>query len=216
MDSLYAEDEGSLRKPQLLFSHCGGKSRLASVASSLGAISIPVVIVADFDILNDEHLLKKTVESLGGDFEPMKVKRSQLDAALKSGTKPVSKTGMSEAITKALDGVVGPSITKDDAEALRALLRVESGWDKVKQAGLSAVPQGPAHQSCTELISMLKDVGIIVVPVGEVERFVPSVGGHGPKWVTAVHDKDLHRDPKNTVAREFLRDIVEATGSPRP
>lgn len=228
LDSVYAElgttKEGAaeeqtserLRRPQLLFTHCGGKSRMASVTRALRAISVPVVLIADFDVLNDEHTLRGAVEALGGDFDTVREPWFRLDAALKADSKPVGKVALREAVEKAFDEIGTDLVDKGAAERLRSVIRVESGWDKVKRAGISAVPQGSVHDDCKTLVEQLKQMGLLVVPVGELERFVPSISGHGPKWVTSVHEDGHHADPSNTTAREFVRDIVEASGAARP
>lgn len=205
-------DEGDdhPRAPQLLFSHCGGKSRMASVVDSLSAISIPVAVVADFDILNDKGVLSKTVEALGGDFSEMETNWKRLEGALNSDAKPVSKIAMKEAIDKAIDEVSGDTLDKKGAARIRSVIKVDTGWDKVKRGGVSAVPGGEAHTACLELIGQLREVGLLVVPVGELERFVPTIGGHGPNWVTEVHRAGLHADPSNSVARDFVNQIVAA------
>lgn len=218
LDSVYGRmiEQVPSRRPQLLFSHCGGKARLASVTTSLRAISIPVVIVADFDILNDEELLERTVVALGGGFEPMRANFARLHGALTAEVKPVSKVALREALIAALDDLPADMVGKKDADGLRSIIRLESGWDRVKRSGVAGLPQGQAHESGVELLAQLKAVGLVVVPVGELERFVPSVGGHGPKWVTEVHRRGLHDDPANVAPRSFVCDVVEATGGPRP
>jgi AAA domain, putative AbiEii toxin, Type IV TA system len=166
-DSIYStKDSGTspLRTPQLLFSHCGGKGRLASVAISLRAVSIPVVIVSDFDILNDSALLERTVKALGADFEPMRANLARVTAALEHDVKPVSKLGIREAVLRTIDSIDGETVGKKDAEELRAVIRVDSGWDKVKRSGVNAIPQGAVYESCVTLLAQLKDIGLLVVP----------------------------------------------------
>lgn len=213
-DSLYRNtrsDSNNTRRPQILFSHCGGKSRMASVTASLRAIGIPVVVVADFDILNDGSLMERTVTALGADPSPMRADLNVLSAALESDTKPLTKAAMREAFHRSLDGIAGELLTKKDATSLRGVIKIESGWDKIKRSGLTAVPQGAAYESCTKLLSQLKTIGLLVVPVGELERFVPSVAGHGPAWVTEVHERGLHDDENNKPPRDFVRDMIKAT-----
>jgi hypothetical protein len=55
---------------------------------------------------------------------------------------------------------------------------------------------------------------LLVVPVGELERFVPSVGGHGPAWVSEVHRQGLHDDPDNKPPREFVSAMLAAAKRP--
>lgn len=211
-DALYPEEpaDNGTRKPQLLFSHCGGKARMPAVVESLTAISIPVVAVADFDVLNDAALIEKLVVALRRDFEPMRENLKLLSAALENEGKPVSKLGMQEAVQNQFDQVATPTMAKKDVERLRSVLRVDSGWDKAKRAGVGAVPQGAANKACTELLEQLQAVGLLVVPVGELERFVPAVSGHGPSWVTEVHRQSLHEDPENEPPRKFVRAMVTA------
>jgi hypothetical protein len=47
-----------------------------------------------------------------------------------------------------------------------------------------------------------------LVQVGELEGFVRSVGNHGPKWVSAVLEKDLKSDPELEIARRFVRELI--------
>lgn len=211
LDNAEDEEDDSESRPrpsQLLFSHCGGKARMASVVESLSAISIPVVVVADFDILNDKGLLSKTVKALGGDFSDMETNWNRLQSALNSDSKPVSKATMRQAIEDIICETPGDTLDKRDAARIRGVVRVESGWDKVKRGGVSAVPGGEAHAACLELLEKLRQTGLLIVPVGELERFVPTVEGHGPSWITRVHRKGLHADPSNTVALDFVKQIV--------
>ena len=47
-----------------------------------------------------------------------------------------------------------------------------------------------------------------IVPVGELEGFCPSLGGHGPGWVQQViEEKDLADDPELEEARDFVSRI---------
>lgn len=213
-DALYPDEEAAAgqRKPQLLFSHCGGKARLPSVVSSLVAISIPVVVVADFDVLNDADLVERLVTALGGDFEPVRQPLAIVAAALTADSKPASKTGLREALDRKFAQLRDEALSKRDVEGLRSVLRIESGWDKAKRAGVSAVPQGPAHAACIDLLAQLVLAGLLVVPVGELERFVPAVAGHGPAWVTEVLKGKLHEDATNEPPRTFVRKVVTATG----
>jgi len=59
-------------------------------------------------------------------------------------------------------------------------------WGEVKKYGVRAIPNGDAQRDYSSLRNMLEDIGIFVVPVGEIENFCPSVGSHGPKFVTKL------------------------------
>lgn len=51
--------------PDVLFTHCGGKSRMKDITKALKAVNVPVVAVCDFDLLNSSQNLKPLAESLG-------------------------------------------------------------------------------------------------------------------------------------------------------
>ena len=56
---------------------------------------------------------------------------------------------------------------------------------------------------------ILKTNGIFLVPVGELERFIKSVGGHGPNWVNNVIEK--YPDVNDSVYRsikEFVNEVI--------
>ena len=51
-------------------------------------------------------------------------------------------------------------------------------------------------------------MGLWIVPVGEMEGFCRSVGGHGPGWVQELLNKrDLANDLELLGAREFVSEI---------
>ena len=55
----------------------------------------------------------------------------------------------------------------------------------------------------------LKDRGLLILEVGELESFVKSVGNHGPKWVNEVLSKNLKDDPELEVARQFVTQLIQ-------
>jgi hypothetical protein len=200
-------ETGSQRRSEILFTHCGGKARMHTVVTALNAVDVPVVVVADFDILRDVGDIERTFSALGGDWQSLAPKRNVLNSALVAETRPLKSGATKEALLELFD---------DSAEILSAqiivqmkkLLKVDSGWDKVKRSGLAGVPQGDASAAAVELLNQLKVFGLFVVPVGELERFAPGIGGHGPAWVNAVLEQRLHESP-STEATTFVSEIEQ-------
>ena len=209
VDALVEGTESERRDPQILFTHCGGKARIPSVVTALRAVSVPVIVVADFDILRDAADMRRTVTSLGGNFEDFRADLAMVSAALESDVKPLRRLTLKDEISQRIDALPNETLTAREADALRAVIKAENGWDKAKRAGLSAVPQGPAYEACARLLAALERLGMLVVPVGELERFAPGVPGHGPGWVTAVLEQKLHEAP-STDARLFVSAIRSA------
>jgi hypothetical protein len=92
------------------------------------------------------------------------------------------------------------------------MIKAESGWDRAKQSGLASVPQGDGTQAAQRLLAELKSMGLLVVPVGEPERFVPEVPGHGPGWVVQVLERGLHKNPRPD-AKSFVESIRDAAAA---
>ena len=196
------------RAAQLLFSHCGGKARMSSVVDALRAVSVPVVVVADFDVLRNPTDVAKIVGSLGGDFTRCETDLKVVASALTSDEKPLRKLTLKDELNRQLDAFPNEALSRQEVESLRTLMKAESGWDKAKRSGLQAVPQGDAYRACERLLAGLRETGLCVVPVGELERFAPSVAGHGPSWVSAVLEQKIHESPGHD-ALEFVKGIRE-------
>lgn len=212
IDNLPTSEEGApTREPQMLFTHCGGKARLASVVDALQAVSVPVVVVADFDVLRETADVQKIVTSLGGDFALFADDLRVVQSSLTSETKPLRKITLRDEMNRQLDQLPNETITPREADSLRALLKPESGWDKAKRSGEQAIPQGEAHEACQRLLASLERIGLLVVPVGELERFAPGVAGHGPSWVAGVLEQKLHESP-GAIAAAFAERIRAAAG----
>ena len=66
IDSIY-EHKNEIA-PDILFTHCGGKTRIKDVVSALKAVNVPVAAICDFDILNASPNFKLITASFGIDW----------------------------------------------------------------------------------------------------------------------------------------------------
>ena len=76
--------------PDVLFTHCGGKSRIKDVVSALKAVDVPVVAISDFDLLNSSQNFKPLVVAFKLDWEgalseSMKIIYDSMNAKNSSG-----------------------------------------------------------------------------------------------------------------------------------
>ncbi|EHR32318.1 ATP-dependent nuclease [Helcococcus kunzii] len=67
IDSIY-EHKNEIA-PDILFTHCGGKSRIKDVVKALKAVNVPVVAICDFDLLDDSRNFKAITASFAIDWE---------------------------------------------------------------------------------------------------------------------------------------------------
>jgi len=167
---------------------------MAVIVKALRAAGVPVVVVADFDIIRDEGDIRKVFEALDGDWAAIRDLRTAVAKALIADVKPLFKVSLRDALEQKLSSMP-ETLDSKDVESLRSVLKAENGWNKAKRSGISAVPQGDAYAAGEKLIRLLAEGGLLVVPVGELERFVPGVGGHGPNWVNFVLERGDHLMP---------------------
>lgn len=198
-------DADAARRPELLFTHCGGKARLHVVIRALRAVKVPVVVVADFDLLRNQGDVRRVVDAAGGDWDAVEANLHLVNSALLSETQSLRRTSTIDALTERIASM-GDILTAADVTALRGILKVDTGWEKVKRAGINGVPQGDAMRAAREVLDSLRQMGILVVPVGELERFDPEVGGHGPAWANEVLARSRHLAP-TVEARTFVTQI---------
>lgn len=69
MNAVY-ESNGEIA-PDILFTHCGGKSRAKDIVRALKAVGVPVVVICDFDLLNSSHVFKPLIEAFGINWEAL-------------------------------------------------------------------------------------------------------------------------------------------------
>ncbi len=194
----------------LLFGHVGGKHRMRTAVSALKAVAVPVAAIADFDVLQDENVVRPLLEALGGTWTDCDKDWTILASAMTVQGKAPSTEHVREVFSKYLEGVVTPRLERRDEERLRQIVRTQTGWEIAKQGGLAAVPGGEVMAAAQRLLSKLAECGLFVVPVGELERFVPEVPGKGPAWVNEVHARRLHEVP-TLAARQFVDSVWKFT-----
>ena len=186
------------------FVPAGGRHNIHRIASVLRQIGVPVTGVYDIDFLSDGGLVQKAVEDFGGDWSKVKPLWKRVNAAVTNGVKPPTNDDIKKKITNLLNNAKAGSLPRGDVENL---LKGGTPWAEVKKCGLAAFPKGQARKYFATLDSALKELGIVVVPVGEVENYCPDVGLHGPKFVTKVlQDIPLH-DAQLAGLRSFVETI---------
>jgi hypothetical protein len=203
-----ALDGGEKRRADLMFTHCGGKDRIAVVVRALHALSVPVNVVVDFDALNAERPLRDIWEATGGDWSDIAPDFQEVKSSI-DGKKPeLASEEVAREVGKILGAVVEAVFPKDAKDGIQKILRRASPWATAKSAGKSFIPSGQPTQAFDRLQSALRRRGVFVVEVGELESFVRSVGRHGPKWVNEVIKRDLASDSELEVARRFVAEII--------
>ena len=188
---------------ETLFVHCGGKGRMKKVVQALRSLNIDFRVVPDIDLLNNKQALIDLVEACGGTWD----KDVDYNTLVDGLEKVKNSTGneILEQIKNELGANVTQPLSRTKIENLQKLLVVKTNWDQIKKFGIAGAPQGQATQALQNLVNWLKEFNIHLVPCGELECFIKTVGGHGPDWLNNVLEKysDIGADEYST-AREFV------------
>lgn len=161
----------------------GGKHGVAKIADILRRIGVPVKAVLDIDFLSEQSLVKNTVEAFGGEWDQIQPLWRRVDAAVRGGCKAKTNKEIKDSIVEIINGADGEDLPKGD---ISEALKQGKAWNLVKKFGERGIPNGQAQGDYSKLKESLEDIGIYLIPVGEIENFSPEIGSHGPKFVTKL------------------------------
>jgi energy-coupling factor transporter ATP-binding protein EcfA2 len=199
-------DAAQRPRPDVMFAHTNGKNKLPTAVSAMAAVGVPVSVIADIDVLDNDQPLRGIWEGLGGEWAEIAGMRHRVAAAVEQSTKRVGRAFFREQVLCVIEKATDP-LDEKSVEAIRSLTRGDGGWRPVKHAGVSALPAGDVRKCADELLAILRTRSLHVVAVGELEGFVPSIGGHGPAWVEQALRLDLANGPEAATAREFVASL---------
>ena len=182
----------------------GGKHAIPKVADVLRKIGVPIKAVFDIDFLSERDLVKNTVSAFGGNWIEVEVLWRRVDSAVRGGIKPKSAKTIKSEIIQALQNAGEEKLPKGD---IAALMKQGTAWNEVKKFGEIAIPNGQAQTDYKALKSALENLGIFVIPVGEIEKFCPEIGSHGPKFVTKLLTDIPLSDSRLACLRDFVAHI---------
>ncbi|HRE82826.1 MAG TPA: AAA family ATPase [Opitutaceae bacterium] len=211
LDALHDEYGGEKLKPEVMFTHCGGKDRVPVVVRALKAIDVPVQVVVDFDVLSDAKTMMNITESVGIVWSDVSSQWATVNSAIVSKRPELAAEDVKEEIAKILNGIKTKQFPDESAKSIKKVLQKASPWEEAKKHGIGFV-RGDQHQACKDLFGELKRFGLHILEIGEMESFDPACSEHGAKWVNHVLSaRDLITDPDLEPAREF---IVKLLGLP--
>lgn len=199
------------RRPDVLFVHTSGKHRMARLADTLRSLDVPVSVIADIDVLNDEGTFKNLFEKLGGNWAEVKTSWKSINHTVLKQRPPLNAGQVASQITVQLEGVTGTSEFPEDREkAIKEVFKTASPWSAIKRSGRSALPAGEPIKHFDTLSEKCGEHRLWIVPVGEIEGFCRSIGSHGPGFVEKVlEERNLEADPELQDVRDFIGTIWE-------
>lgn len=102
--------------PDVLFVHAAGKHRMGELAETLRELGVPVSVIADLDLLNDEATFKGLVEKLGGRWSELETHWRTIKASVEGLRPPMAADQVKGLIEKELESVSGVAPFPKQAE----------------------------------------------------------------------------------------------------
>ena len=185
-----------------LFVHSSGKDRMEKIARTLKSLDIDFRVIPDMDILNQEKSIKSLIETCGGTWETFQTDYNVLINGLEN-VKNLTGSQLLQILKEKLPDNREMELSRTTIDDIKKLLVFKSRWDDIKHNGISGAPRGNATISLKNIVKNLRETGICIVPVGELESFVRDAGDHGPKWLNNVLEQ--HPDLNDEVYNEAKR-----------
>ncbi|MES2670954.1 MAG: AAA family ATPase [Pseudomonadota bacterium] len=179
----------------------GGKHGVPKIAAVLRKIGVPVKVIFDIDFLAERELVRSTVDAFGGDWAKVEPLWVRVDNAVRNGIKPKDSVEIKSEISQIL--------TKDGLRKREIVdaMKQDKPWAEVKKYGKMGLPKGDAQSLYNELKDNLEEIGVFLVPVGEIENFCPDIGLHGPKFVTKLLSSVALSDNRLAELRSFVETV---------
>ncbi len=179
----------------------GGKHGIPKVADILRRTGIPVKAIFDIDFLSEEPLVRDTVQAFGGNWDSIQPLWGRVDSAVRDGKKTKSNKEIKDDIVKIINLSNEEDLPKGD---IFEALKQGKAWNIIKKYGELGIPNGDAQTVYRSLRDKLEEIGIYLIPVGEIENFCPDMGSHGPKFVTKLLSTVELDDDRLSKLRTFV------------
>ena len=111
-------------------------------------------------------------------------------------------------IEKILDSDDLENITKEEYEKIKLVIKDYSKFERLKQEGKCSIKSKECLENYNSIIKKLSSLGIHLVEVGELEKFIPEIKLKGNRWVEEVLKEHVDiKDEKYRNAIQFLNKI---------
>ncbi|MFF0148612.1 putative AbiEii toxin of type IV toxin-antitoxin system [Amycolatopsis sulphurea] len=178
----------------LLFTHVGGKARLAQSMRELCSFGVKTAVIGDIDVLNERERVFNLVKAAGGNPDEFVQDLDIVNRQITGRTAGPTVENLREATKDILRRQNRSTITDAESKGIIDAVKIKTGWGEVKRAGVAAF-EGDASGAIDRILENLSNYGIFLVPVGELERWFKDVNAkHGIAYVTRVLETRRHEN----------------------
>lgn len=203
----YLTEKRQIAFPDTSFVPSGGKHAISGIAEILRLTGVPVKAIYDFDLLSERNTFGKALSAFGcsnNQKERIMNLWSQINAEVMQKTKQKSDIEIKDLLLKTINETDAKKISKG---MLEDIFKQKKPWSEVKRHGINGLPSGNIRRVFKELNQELKNIGIYLVPVGEIENFSPETGLHGPAFVSKfLAERDMD-DSELASLHSFVEEV---------
>jgi AAA15 family ATPase/GTPase len=194
--------------PDHLYAESGGKARFPVIIRALKKLEVPLTVIGDFDLYDNEEPVRTMYVELEGNWDDIKKDFKTVKQSIDQKRPDLIVTDLKAEIDTIFSGISGQSMPEEKIKLIQKALKKSSAWTQAKSTGKHYLPAGAATTAHNRIQKKLKQRGIYVLEVGEMEAFDKTETNHGPKWVNAVLSKNLIKDTNLKAARAFVREAI--------
>lgn len=178
------------KNQEILFIHAHNKQTIKDVVKLLKYASIPTAAVIDIDILNSESDLSNAMTAFDASFDQTNILRlrSELGTYVESVSEAEILKDLTASVAELLEQLGKEEHSLSGAKGALNRIRSESTkWANIKKNGLEALST-PHREKAEEIIHSCKELGLFIVPVGELEGWM-SLGVRKNRWALPALEK---------------------------
>jgi len=196
--------------PDTCYVPTGGKHAISGIAEALRASGVPVKAIFDFDLISERNILNKTLDAFGCSTEKKEIlldKWKRINLEVVGQKESISADDFKAKILDFIKDLPAKDISKGKIDEL---FKQKKPWSRVKSHGVDGLPKGSIRQVFKEFNEGLMQLGIFLIPVGEIENFSAETGLHGPSFVEKFLSERNVADTELDGLRNFVDEVYSA------
>lgn len=207
LDAIYRDNAGYL--PDYRFFHCGGKDRIAKIASSLKSAGVPVMCIVDIDILDNKQKFLDLYSIFGGDPNDITAYVDYIHRFVSEKKSPITSSDAKNKIDDLFQNFDPKQpIPASKIPELNDIIQNFSSWRYVKSNGETFFSGGDPYNHFVKVCTKAQEIGIIINRYGELENLCKTITPRKSEWLSLVLQKELSGDEDLKSARDFTENLV--------
>lgn len=195
---------------EVLLIHSNGKDAAKIPIEMLRSSRTPVCAIVDIDVLNSAEVIAGIIMALtGAPVEPqVAALRDSIATAVENAKPEDLLLALVESVSKWLE--LKHTDLRRARKALVTSAKIKSRWEGVKSKGVEYF-EGANRQSVDELLMLLRQIGVFVVPVGELEGWMKLGIAKGGEW-NRIALEQLHAGNCPPALKDFMGGVLRFLG----